>query len=78
MAASSKAGSHSDLGNSKSDHAVQSLQATLNGKYAAAERLMSLKHPDEAKLHAFFGEIDVLNDNLILALESERPENYTE
>ena len=78
MAASSKAGSHSVLGNSKCDHAVQSLQATLNGKYAAAERLMSLKHPDEAKLNALLGEIDVLNDNLILALESERPENYTE
>ena len=39
---------------------------------------MSLKHPDEAKLNTLFGEIDVLNDNLTLASESEHPENYTE
>ena len=65
MAASSEAKFHSVLGNNKSDHAVQSLQATLNGKYAAAERLMFLKHPDEAKFNALFGKIVILDDHLI-------------
>ena len=78
MAASSKAGSHSLFGNSKSNYTVQSLQATFNSKYAATERLTSLKHPDEAKLNTLFGEIDIRNINLILALASERPENYIE
>ena len=74
MAASSEpGGALSDLGMT---HSSTSLQSTLNGKYAAAEKLMSLRHPDRERLFFnLFEEIEVHTEELILALESENPVN---
>ena len=73
MAASSEpGGALSDLGMTYSS---TSLQSTLNGKYAAAEKLMSLRHPDRERLFNLFEEIEVHTEELILALESEHPVN---
>ena len=73
MAASSEpGGALSDLGMT---HSSTSLQSILNGKYAAAEKLMSLRHPDRERLFNLFEEIEVHTEELILALESEHPVN---
>ena len=73
MAASSESGGAlSDLGMT---HSSTSLQSILNGKYAAAEKLMSLRQPDRERLFSLFEEIEVHTEELILALESEHPVN---
>ena len=73
MAASSEpGGALSDLGMT---HSSTSLQSILYGKYAAAEKLMSLRHPDRERLFNLFEEIEVHTEELILALESEHPVN---
>ena len=73
MAASSEpGGALSDLGMT---HSSTPLQSTLSGKYAAAEKLMSLRHPDRERLFNLFKEIEVHTEELILALESEHPVN---
>ena len=56
-------------------HSSKSLQSILNGKYAAAEKLMSLRHPDKERLFNLFEEIEIHTEELILALESEHPVN---
>ena len=54
---------------------IQSLQYALNGIYAAAETLMSLRNPDRDRLTTTLCEIDQLCDDLISALVSDYPDN---
>ena len=73
MAASSEpGGALSDLGMT---HSSKYLQSILNDKYAAAEKLMSLRHPDRERLFNLFEEIEVHTEELILALKYEHPVN---
>ena len=68
MAASSEPeGALSDLG---MKHSSKSLQSILNDKYVAAEKLMSLRHPDKERLFNLCEEIKVHTEEVILALES--------
>ena len=71
-ASSEPGGALSDLGMT---HSGKYLQSILNGKYAAAEKLMSLRHPDRERLFNLFEEIEVHTEELILALQSEHPVN---
>ena len=56
-------------------HSGKSSQSILTGKYVAAVKLMSLRHPDREKLFNLFEEIEVHREELNLALESEPPVN---
>ena len=73
MAASSEPGGALSI--LEMTHSSTSLQSILNGKYVAAEKLMSLRHPDRERLFNLFEEIEIHTEKLILALESEHPVN---
>ena len=73
MAASSELGEA--LSNLGLTHSSKSLQSILNCKYAAAEKLMSLRHPDRERLFNLAEEIEIHTEKLILAVESEHPVN---
>ena len=56
-------------------HSSKSLRSILNGKYATAEKLLPLRHPDRERLFNLFEEIEVHTEELFWSLESEHLNN---